>query len=96
MTIWNASKMTTLFYSDVPAAEDDPCVVKIDDDEIVIEYEDDGIVQYRGSNRGDGHFELRATRGKGKASLHMFPGALIIEGSWIEDGYRGMWRIKLA
>ena len=96
MTIWNASKMTTLFYSDEPAAEDYPCVVKIDDNEIVIEYEDDGIVQYRGSNRGDGHFELHATGVEGKASLHMFPGSSIIEGSWIEDGYRGMWRIKLA
>lgn len=88
--------MTTLYYSDEPASEDFPCVVKIDDNQILIEYEDDGIVQYCGSNSSDGHLELHAPEVEGKASLHRFPGSSIVEGSWVEGSYRGMWRIKLA
>lgn len=96
MQIWRNSKMSTLYYSDWPASEDHPCVVKIDDNEILVEYENDGIVQYKGRNTGTGHFELHAPKVKGKASLHMFPNSSLLEGSWIESGYRGMWRIKLA
>lgn len=88
--------MSTLHYSDDPASEDDPCVVKIDEESILVEYEDDGIVQYRGNNNGNGHFELHALEVKGKASLHLSPDSSILEGSWVEGSYRGMWRIELA
>lgn len=89
--------MTTLFY-DTGASEGYPCVVKITENEILIEYEDEthGIVQYKGKNSGDGHFELDASIVQGKASLHMFPNSSILEGSWIEAQARGMWKIKLA
>ncbi|WP_139826127.1 hypothetical protein [Derxia lacustris] len=96
MTIWANSKMSSLYYSNESASEDYACVVKIDDNEIVVEYEDDGTRQYRGKNNGDGHFELHSHELHGKASLHMFPGSSILEGSWVEGSYRGMWRIELA
>lgn len=97
MPIYSNSKMSSLYYSDAPSAENYPCVVRIDDHEILVEYEDedDGVVQYRGKNNGDGHFELSSTDVNGRASLHMFPNSSILEGSWVEDSYRGMWRILL-
>ena len=60
MTIWNHCKMSTLYYSGDSAEENYPCVVKITDDEILVEYDDEGLVQYRGSNDGQGHFLLAA------------------------------------
>lgn len=95
MTIWKNSKMTTLYYSNQSASLDYPCVVKIDEKEILIEYEDEGIKQYHGLNDGTGHFILHAPDINGKGSLHMFPGATLLQGSWIEAGERGMWSIKL-
>ncbi|WP_416391523.1 hypothetical protein NR756_01515 [Alloalcanivorax xenomutans] len=95
MAIWNNCTMTTLYYSDDPS-EDYPCVVKIDGDQILVEYDDDGIVQYKGRNNGEGHFELKAEGFEGRATLHMFSGSFALEGSWIEEGYRGMWKISLA
>lgn len=88
--------MTTIYYSNDPAEVDFPCVVKIDENEILVEYEDDGTVQYRGRNKGTGHFELLSPDVGGKASLHMFPSSSILEGSWIEGSERGMWKIIMA
>ncbi|WP_078198935.1 hypothetical protein [Cupriavidus necator] len=88
--------MTSLYYSMDEAFEIFPCIIKISDEEILVEYEYDGVQQYRGRNNGDGHFELVAPELKGRASLHMFPGSSILEGSWVEGSYRGMWRIELG
>ena len=88
--------MTTLYYDTDVADENYPCAVRISESEILIEYDDDGAVQYRGANDGSGHFELRSDTVEGRATLHMFPDSLRLEGSWIEDGARGMWRIELA
>ena len=88
--------MTCLFYSDEVATEDFPCAVKITDTEILVEYQDEGFIQYRGNNNGTGHFELHAPELKGHASLHMFSESTILEGSWVEGSYRGMWKIRLA
>jgi hypothetical protein len=96
MSIWKNSKIALLWYSKDEASEQNPCEVRIDDQEIVVEYEDDGLVQYRGKNTGDGHFELTAPDVEGRASLHMFPGSNVLEGSWVEGRQRGMWRITLA
>ena len=97
MAVWNNSKMT-VYYPASGSSEHD-CIVKIDGQEILVEYDDDGTVrQYRGPNRGDGHFslEMHGPGTSGKASLHMFEGSTFLEGYWTEDSYRGMWRIKLA
>lgn len=87
--------MTVLFYSE-DASEEYPCVVRIDTDQILVEYEDEGTTQYIGRSNGEGHFELNGFGFEGRASLHMFSGSLVLEGSWIEGGAHGMWRIKLA
>ena len=94
--IWKNSKMSTVYYDADQADENVPCVVKFDDATILVEYEDDGIVQYRGKERSPGHFELFSDAVNGKATLHMFPGSKLLEGSWIEDGARGMWWVELA
>ena len=96
MTIWNNSKMTTIYFSNSDALENSDCVVKIEKKKILVEYEDNGIVQYVGEERGLGHFDLSCPSVSGKASLHMFANSEILEGSWIEGSYRGMWKIKLA
>lgn len=96
MSIWHNSKMTSLYYSNEPASEDYPCIVRIEDGRILVEYgEGDALRQYVGAERGSGHFELEGVGFTGKASLHMFSGSVILEGGWIEEGYRGMWRIRL-
>lgn len=95
MAIWKQCTMTTLYHSADPS-EDYPCVVKIDDDEILVEYEDGEYVHYIGKSNGDGHFELKGSGFDGRATLHRFPEASVLEGSWVEEGARGMWRIELA
>ena len=94
--LWSNSKMTTLYYDTDAADENYPCAVRISDSEILVEYEDDGFVQYCGKNDGSGHFEVLANTVDGRATLHMFPNSNRLEGSWVEDGARGMWRIELA
>jgi len=97
MTIWKNCTVDTLFFSDQPAVTHEPGYqVKIDENEIVVSYQDDGEwVEYRGKNKGDGHFQLSCPDLKGEASLHQFPQGKILEGFWIEDGIQGMWRIRL-
>lgn len=58
-------------------------------------FEDDGIVQYRGKNNDDGHFELFSAEVDGVATLHKLPHKMALEGSWIEGADRGMWVISL-
>ncbi len=91
-----------LYYSRDVADEDTPCIVKItgegENAEIHVEYEDDDeIVIYKGKSLGSGHFSLKTISKtvKGQATLHQIPGGKILEGYWQEDGYKGMWRIKL-
>ena len=88
--------MSTVYYSADDSSENDDCVVTIENKTILLEYEDDGRVQYCGQEIGEGHFSLACRERSGKASLHMFEGSEILEGSWVESGNRGMWKIKLA
>ena len=75
---------------------DQPCVVIIDGDEITVEYDDEGHQQYRGADKGNGHFELSSrTFENGRATLHRFEDGLILEGSYREQANSGMWRIRL-
>ncbi len=87
--------MTSLYYSN-DFYDEIPCVVKIDGDNILVEYEDEGLVQYKGTSNGEGHFELHGVGFDGRATLHRFPNSFVLEGSWTEEGENGMWRIKLA
>ena len=94
MPIWNNCTMTTLYHS-ADASEDTACTVKLDGSRILVEYEDAGIVQYEGESQDDGHYELTGVGFDGRATLHRFAESSLLEGSWLEEGYRGMWRIRL-
>lgn len=73
-----------------------PCTARIDADTVVVEYETaDGLCTYRGESLGEGHYRLKKLAGKGDATLHRFPGSMILEGFWIEEAEQGMWRIRL-
>ncbi len=93
--IWKNSKFETLYYSQDIADTDWACTVRIDDDSILVEYDNEGLCQYIGKNDGSGHFELHLKDGDGRATLHRFPDSLVLEGSWVENGQRGMWRVLL-
>jgi len=97
MEIHAKAHMETLFYDDSSAYENYSCTVKLNGPDITIEYEgDDGdLVYYKGQEHGDGHYELASKEVNGKATLHRFKDAKLLEGSWIENGARGMWRIRL-
>ncbi|HPL67776.1 MAG TPA: hypothetical protein PLG94_14690, partial [Smithellaceae bacterium] len=96
MTVWNNCKADIIYY-DGEADIDEHCEVKIDKDEIIVSYAgENGPVVYKGKNNGDGHFELSASIVNGHATLHRLKYSNILEGFWLEDGYKGMWRIKLA
>lgn len=88
--------MTSVSLDLIELAVDYPCQVKIDADEIVVSYTDDNeVVLYKGKNEQTGHFRLFCKKMNGRASLHKFDGENILEGSWIETGYEGFWKIEL-
>jgi hypothetical protein len=94
--LWLNCEMTTLFY--VGSAEEKyPCVVKIEESSILVEYvtPTQMTIQYTGKDMGNGHFTLEAPSVNGSASLHRFPDSQYLEGSWIESGQKGMWKIVL-
>lgn len=96
MEIYTNSLMESLYYDASYADENFPCVVKLDDEAIHIEYVSDGnLTIYKGRSIGTGHYELKCPEVKGKATLHKFNTSEILEGSWIENQTRGMWRIHL-
>ncbi|MGZ8243048.1 hypothetical protein [Methylomagnum sp.] len=96
--IWNNCKADTLYYDGSDAATDWPCKVELDGGRIRVSYEDDDgeTVVYEGHENGIGHFELNAPQVNGRATLHRFENGKILEGYWVEEGYRGMWRIILG
>ena len=88
--------MDVLFYDETPAYEGVECEIRLGDGEIVVTYwEEDGVVLYRGREDGEGHYILECPAKNGKASLHSFPDSRYLEGWWIEEGYRGAWRVTL-
>lgn len=99
--IYKDCRMTIVYFDSETADEGMVGTVKIDGSKILLEYEDEAydgtevLVQYVGKERGSGHYELACPEQNGKASLHCFPGATILEGYWVEGSYRGMWRIYL-
>ena len=96
MEMYKNSRIDVLHYDD-NSYEDDPCQVRIGEGDIVVDYEEDGKrIVYKGKEIEIGHFELICEDVNGRATLHRFPKANILEGSWVEDGTRGMWKIRLA
>ena len=93
--IWRNSTMECL-YEEGSARQDAPCQVRIQGGELILSYESEaGHVIYRGTEEGDGHYRLTAPSVAGRGTLHRVPGDDLLEGSWTEAGYSGMWRIQL-
>jgi hypothetical protein len=96
MPVWEDARVDTVYYDERVADENAPCDVRIDGDQIVVSYEDEeGKVVYTGKSHGPGHYHLAAPERKGTATLHKFEGSKFLEGFWIEDGWKGFWRITL-
>ena len=97
MSIWHHAKMTSVFYDADDADIDSPCIVEIVGSRISVRYDADGNMrEYSGGEMGVGHYVLACPEVNGKATLHQFADSKIMEGSWVESGTRGMWRISLA
>jgi hypothetical protein len=95
MAIWKNCRMDS-FYYDRAAIAGHPCEVRIDGTEIVVSYKWDGEwVSYNGSEVGEGDFELTCDEKRGHAYLYRRRDSAHLDGYWMEDGERGMWRITL-
>ena len=90
------AKMDTAYYDETTADEEEDCEIIINMDKIVVSYRyDNEVVVYKGKDEGHGHFVLECPDRKGKATLHQIPESKFLEGFWIEEGYKGFWRITL-
>lgn len=98
MTVWRRCVYDSLYYDDKRKTEVGlPCEVRIEGELIEVCYVDDEMpVKYSGKEIARGHFDLSAPVVNGRSTLHMFPNSKVLEGYWVENGYRGMWRIQLA
>ncbi|ESY01396.1 hypothetical protein [Mesorhizobium sp. LNJC405B00] len=95
MTVFKNCTMT-MFTAEGEWDWGDSCEVRISDGSIAVSYRDDGqLVVYEGPELEPGHFKLQFSAMNGRATLHRFAGADILEGHWIEGGNQGMWRIQL-
>jgi hypothetical protein len=73
-----------------------PAQVRLDESSVSVSYEGgDGIVVYEGNKTEHGYFRLHCLRTGGRATLHLIPEDDILEGSWLQGGEEGMWRIDL-
>ena len=108
-TVWGGSVMACLYFdkriNHRNAYTDFPCRVTFRPGEQEIAYSNDGPLRagerpdmvYRGKEIGPGHYYLwndRNGAGKGNARMHLAK-ANVLEGSWEEDGLRGMWMVIL-
>ena len=90
------SRFDSFWYSE-EAVCDVPCAVRLGDGLIDVAFHDEGKkLHYIGFEVGEGHFELKCPEIAGRATLHMFPKACELVGSWVEGQTRGMWRIRLG
>ncbi len=96
MALWKNCTADIYYHDDAPELKDPGYQVRIDGDEMVISYKGDrGWVNYQGKDLGGGHYELRAPDVDGRALMRRAPDAEIIEGCWQENGWSGMWRVRL-
>jgi len=87
------AKMDT-FRPNGAASFDEPCKITIDSEFITVAYDHGGQSwEYRGQAKGPGHYELQTEGFGGRATLHRFEDSNVMEGTCVEDGVRGKWRI---
>jgi len=77
------------------------CEVRLaDNGEIEVSYrssvDESGYTVYEGKELDEGHYLLECVSPVGRASLHRFPGSLILEGYFEEGETQGMWRVTLG
>lgn len=80
------------------ACEENECQVKISRNNILVSYLGDNevpIVWTGNDNSASGHYILTCPSVSGRATLHRTPNTDRLEGSWLENGNTGMWRIEL-
>lgn len=84
-----------VFLADVESYVED-CLVKTTDDHVRVEYLEAGETRaYAGRALAPGHYTLEGEGFEGRATLHRFPDALVLNGAWEEGGTYGMWRFRL-
>lgn len=95
--MWMPAKADTAYYDNNQANVDEECEVMLDQGLIKVRYEDEdgNEIIYSGQELSEGHYELRCPELSGHATLHRFQNSKILEGSWVEKGTRGFWRIVL-
>lgn len=92
-----------IYFEGLPAVFDIDCKVQLSGTQCVLTYDEEAASgprfrwkQWIGFAPSDGHYEMREAEG-GHATLHrMGPDSAYLEGFWKEDGYTGMWRVKLG
>jgi len=91
---WTTTGKMETYRANGDATYDQPCSVTFENEFITVSYLDDQTQNYyKGQAKASGHYELQAVDFDGRATLHGFRNSCILEGSWIEEGRRGMWRI---
>jgi len=96
MKLW---KSCSLLYISCDLAGEHPCEVRIGDGSIAVSYKDAGgsHVLYEGNEVGDGHYVLSTNETPpSKGTLHKVPDLPQLEGSWVERGETGFWKIELG
>jgi hypothetical protein len=97
---WIDATYDTLFFDGWPPHTGRACQVLFDGGHIQVRYVDGegNTVQFVGTEKGPGHFELTARKADGdsKATLHKFAASNVLEGSWYEGNVHGMWRIRMT
>ena len=96
-TLYQNSRLDVLYYGTKEADCDVPCLVKIEHGQLRLSYEwEESEVTYLGVEVAPGHFEMRSLDVNGRGTLHRFNNAMKLVGSWVEDGTKGMWEIRLG
>lgn len=96
-TVYLRCIMETYFGGE-DACEEYECEVKINNKNILISYLGENgmpVVWTGNDDSASGHYTLTCPSVAGKATLHRAPNTDRLEGSWLESGYMGMWRIEL-
>lgn len=91
------NSLMSLYYTDRPADTDLECIVVVGENKIELKYdqEDGQFWSWKGELNSPGHYLVYANYPGSRGTLHHLEQMKYLEGYWVENGYRGMWRIQL-
>ena len=93
MPVWSHCRVQNAYELN----DGDRADVRMHEGTIVITYQDHGeVVEWRGQEKGDGHYLLTCAKRGGTSTLHRVPDRPILEGYWVEGSRDGFWRIHLG